>query len=209
MLLKKKWKVPLAGRVLAEVAMVVAGVCLAAHLTSGHVSAAGEGNEKVSVVVVGHGGVPKDYPRLKELFDLHDKGGEEFEKLEHEVTYWPRTQENDAYWAGFMRVVESMRQKGTFHSVHAAFNEMCAPTIPEALAEARESNPDTIVVVTTMLTPGGGHSEKDIPAAVEDFKKTNPDVKVVYAWPFDVGDVSSLLAEQAVKFAADYQETIR
>lgn len=203
MLRQKQSSIMLAGRIGAEVAVVVAGIFLAAHMTNARVAAADGGNGKVSLVIAGHGGAPKDYPRLKEFFALHDKGGEEFEKLEDEVTHWPRTEENDAYWAGFMRIVDTVKESGKFHSVHAAFNEMCAPTIPEALEAARKTDPDTIVLITTMLTPGGGHSEKDIPAAVEAFKTKHPGTKVVYAWPFDVGDIASLLIEQAAKFASN------
>ncbi len=172
--------------------------------------------KKTSVIIVGHGSLPNDFPKIKEYFEAINKHGhghghghshgdntdEAFAALEHALIYWPRTEQNDKYWAGFMKIVKAVEQSDTYHSVHHAFNEFCAPTITEALAEAVKTEPNTIILTSIMMTPGGGHSEKDIPVAIEAFKKNNPNVNVniVYAWPYDVNDISGWLITQTNKF---------
>lgn len=156
--------------------------------------------QKTSVIVVGHGAPAKDFPKLKEYFKLHDSHTLEAEQLEDELIHWSRNEKNDEYWAGFIKVVNEFKKTSSFHSVHYAFNEMCAPTVKEALTEAAKGNPDVIVLTSIMVTPGGGHSEKDIPAAIELFMEEHPNIKVVYAWPYDVSDISNLLLNQVNKF---------
>jgi sirohydrochlorin cobaltochelatase len=158
------------------------------------------GDKKVSLILVGHGGVAKDFPKTREYFRLHAQGGEEFRKIEDELIHWPRNGKNDEYWAGFMKVADELRKANAFHSVHVAFNEMCAPTVEEALEETLKDGPDTIVLTSIMMTPGGVHSERDIPASIEAFKKKNPNIALVYAWPYDVADISSFLISHINKF---------
>lgn len=157
--------------------------------------------EKISVIIVGHGAPAKDFPKLKEYFKMHDHGGAESEKIEEELINWPRTKENDPYWAGFMEVVNNIKKSNKYFSVHHAFNEMCAPTVKQALKESLEGKPDVVIVTSIMVTPGGGHSEKDIPAEIEVFREYYPDTKIIYAWPYDVSDIAGLLTGQINKFA--------
>lgn len=186
----------------------VLAACTAAMLFLPSMAPSGEDTEgtkppNVSLVVVGHGGVPNDYPNLKEFFRLHDKGGDEFEKIEEEMIHWPRTESNDTYWAGFMKVVGEIRNSGKYHSVHPAFNEFCAPTVDEALAAATAMKPDVIIVTSIMLTPGGVHSERDIPASIESFKDENPSIRIIYAWPYDLREVAQFVNAQSAKFIQD------
>ncbi|OGU34827.1 MAG: hypothetical protein A2068_10395 [Ignavibacteria bacterium GWB2_35_6b] len=157
--------------------------------------------EKISVIIVGHGAPAKDFPKLKEYFQLHEHGSAEAEALEEELLNWPRTAENDPYWAGFIEVVNDIKKSGKYFSVHYAFNEMCAPTVKEALKKSLEEKPDVVIVTSIMVTPGGGHSEKDIPAEIEVFREFYPGTKIIYAWPYDVSDISGLLMTQVNKFA--------
>jgi sirohydrochlorin cobaltochelatase len=117
------------------------------------------------------------------------------------MAHWPRNENNDAYWAGFMKVVKEVEKTNKYSSVHPAFNEMCAPTVDEALNEALKTNPDEILITSIMVTPGGGHSEHDIPKTIEAFKKKNPSIKVVYAWPYDPADISNMLIGQLNKYS--------
>ncbi len=157
--------------------------------------------EKISVVIVGHGAPASDFPKLKEYFKLHDSHTPEAEQIEHELRNWPRNEKNDPYWAGFMKVVEEFKKKyKNFYSVYYAFNEMCGPTVEEALFKASKDKPDLIIVTSIMFTPGGGHSEKDIPAAIEMFIEEHPDIKVVYAWPYSQEAIADFINTQLVKF---------
>jgi len=51
-----------------------------------------------------------------------------------------------------------------------------------------------------MLTQGGDHAERDIPAAISRAAKAFPNASFVYAWPFASGAVVGLRADQARRF---------
>src|SRR4029450_984279 len=78
-----------------------------------------------------------------------------------------------------------------------AYNEFCAPTLEEAAATLVASGARRIAVVPSMLTPGGVHSEIEIPAALDDLRTTHPAVRFDYAWPFDLHAVGRLPAPPA------------
>jgi sirohydrochlorin ferrochelatase len=76
------------------------------------------------------------------------------------------------------------------------FNEFCGPSLDEALASAVERGADRVIVVTPMLTRGGGHAERDIPAGMARARAAFAGVEFVYAWPFDEEAVVRLLADR-------------
>jgi sirohydrochlorin cobaltochelatase len=57
-----------------------------------------------------------------------------------------------------------------------------------------------ITVTTTMFTPGGSHSEVEIPEILEQLRKQYPDIVLRYAWPFDMNLIAVMLATQINKF---------
>ena len=59
---------------------------------------------------------------------------------------------------------------------------------------------EEIVIVPSMFTPGGGHSETDIPETLAALRTTYPEVTFRYAWPFNLGEVASLLVQQLRRF---------
>jgi len=158
----------------------------------------------VVVLLVGHGVPPSDYPRerlaeymrLKTLAEAGDRrAGEQYGRLEREMRRWPRTKENDPYWAGVMELAREIKRAGGFASVKVAFNEFCAPDLEEAFEEVSKLDIDTVVVVPTMIVRGGEHSETEIKEKIDAAKKRHPRLNILYAWPFD-------LAMQAEFFAA-------
>jgi sirohydrochlorin cobaltochelatase len=158
---------------------------------------------KKVVVLVGHGGVPKDLPRawireMKQLFrqaeELGDPGlREQAELLEQRVRSYPRTDATDPYRAGIRALAERLRAHTDWHVV-VAFNEFCAPTIEEAIAQAVADGAARIQVMTTMITPGGSHSEIDIPRALEVARAAHPGVVVDFAWPMDLELLAAMYA---------------
>ncbi len=84
----------------------------------------------------------------------------------------------------------------TGYEVVVGFNEFCGPSVEEALGEAVSKGATEVIVITPMMTPGGEHSEVDIPEAIERVKEKHPDVTFRYAWPFKETAVTSFLAEQ-------------
>ena len=67
-----------------------------------------------------------------------------------------------------------------------AYNEFCGPTLPEAVEELIGKGVEQITVVSTMFTPGGSHSEFEIPEELQELRARHPDVTLNYAWPFDL-----------------------
>jgi sirohydrochlorin cobaltochelatase len=155
-----------------------------------------------AVVLVGHGAVPSDIPRalVQRLRALEaerrrDGGspGAEERELDAKVRAWPRTAQTDPYKAGIDAIAAGLRSR--LGRVVVAFNEFCAPSLDEAVEALAREGVKRIVVVTTMLTPGGVHAEVEIPEAIGALSAGLPDVEIRYAWPFDTDAVAALLAE--------------
>jgi len=165
------------------------------------------------IVLAMHGVPPKDFPRneMVDLFGLqarldHPGGGPEHEELQlrhHELDKrlrsWPRTPENDPYHAASHDLAHHLRAE-TGLQVYVGFNEFCGPSIEEAIDLAVGSGVDRIIALTTMMTSGGDHSEKDIPSALERARLKHHGVEIVYAWPFELPDIAKFLAAHIDRF---------
>ena len=158
-----------------------------------------------AVVLVGHGAPPRDAPgelvsRLKMLEGRRRAQGveatpEELE-LDRKLRSWPRTADNDPYKVGFEQLAAALRSELPGRTLLVAYNEFCAPSLEDAVGSAVDAGVREITVVPSMLTPGGVHSEVEIPEALEALRRRWPDVAIRYAWPFDLGAVARLLASQ-------------
>ncbi len=147
-----------------------------------------------SIVLAMHGVPPKDFPRsdLMELMRLHmamDHGhGHDtnlelqtrHNELEVKIRTWKRTFQNDPFWAASQSLSIALTRK-TGYDVIVGFNEFCGPSVEEALAEAVNKGATEVIVITPMMTPGGEHSEVDIPEAIERAKEKHPNVTFSYA----------------------------
>jgi sirohydrochlorin cobaltochelatase len=165
------------------------------------------------IVLAMHGVPPADFPRpeLSKFFTLHsrfehaspslDPAWTRYAELEKKLRDWPRTKDNDAYHAASYELAREL-SAATGCEVVVGFNEFCAPTLDEALDRAVASGGSTVLVVTPMMTPGGEHSEQDIPAAVSRAKERHPGRRIVYAWPFPIADVAAFLAGQVRQFSS-------
>ena len=160
--------------------------------------------EKV-VILVGHGGVPSDFPResvtrLKALEGRRRAAGsamsEEERALDAQIRGWPRTPESDPYREGLSRLAAALAPKLDGAELAVAYNEFCGPSLEEAVARAVESGAREITVVPSMLTPGGVHSEVEIPETLEALRAAFPGTVLRYAWPFDMDRVGDMLAAQ-------------
>lgn len=162
------------------------------------------------VILVGHGGIPKDCPqelvtRLKRLEAQRRAAkmpptAEEIE-LDRRIRRWPRTAESEPYQAGLEKVAKQLYAQLDGVLFGIAYNEFCAPTLEEAVEDLVKRGATEIVVTTTMFTPGGSHSEIEIPEILDHLRSRHPDVTLRYAWPFDLQQVASTLAEQLRRFA--------
>ncbi len=157
------------------------------------------------VVLVGHGGIPKDCPqelvtRLKRLEAQRraanqPPSAEEIE-LDRRIRRWPRTAETDPYQSGLEAVAAALQPHLDGALFAVAYNEFCAPTLEESVEELVGKGATKITVTTTMFTPGGSHSEVEIPEILDRLRPQYPGVELCYAWPFDLNLVARTLADQ-------------
>lgn len=163
---------------------------------------------KKVVVLAAHGAPPRDFPKEKlvEFFGLHFRleamagpgrppAEKRFRELERELRDWPRTAENDPFFAASMELARLLAQESG-REVVVGFNEFCRPDLDEAFEKAVAGGAGHIVVVTPMMTPGGEHAERDIPAAIKRASERWPGVRIDYLWPFDQAEVAGFLAGQ-------------
>jgi len=161
------------------------------------------------VILVGHGGIPKDCPqelvmRLKRLEAQRraakmQPSPEEIE-LDTKIRRWPRTAETEPYKTGLEKVAASLRAQLDGALFAVAYNEFCAPTLEESVEELIKKGATHITVTTTMFTPGGSHSEVEIPEILDRLRKQYPNIMLRYAWPFDMDLIAAMLATQIKQF---------
>ena len=162
-----------------------------------------------AVVLVGHGGVPTDAPRtlVTELRRLEAarraQGGEPSARereLERALREWPRSPENDPYQAGLTALATVLAPRLHPLPLAIAYNEFCAPSVAEAIDALVAQGCERLVLLTTMVTPGGSHAERDIPEHAEAARRRHPCLDVTYAWPFDLGSVATLFEIQLRRY---------
>jgi sirohydrochlorin cobaltochelatase len=120
-----------------------------------------------------------------------------YRNLDARIRAWPRTVQNDPFWAGSQELAEHLRT-ATGSEVIVGFNEFCAPTLDDALDQAAKQS-DKVFVLTPMMTRGGEHSEVEIPDSVKRAQERHPNVAFKYAWPLDISAIARFLAEQIAR----------
>ncbi len=162
-----------------------------------------------AVVLVGHGSAPRDMPRalvqrLKALEAqrraARARATDEEIELEHRIRSWPRSIATDPYMAGIEAIAGKLRAKMSGVTVVVAYNELCAPSIEDAVAALVAAGHGKVTLVTTMPTPGGAHSEIDIPEAVAALSARYPEARIRFAWPFDLDAFAEMLAAQVARW---------
>lgn len=115
-------------------------------------------------------------------------------ELDAKIRQWPRHAGNDPYKAGLERLAAVLRPMVRTELFAIGYNEFCRPSIAEAIDEVIRQGASRVLIVPSMLTPGGSHSEHDIPLALDAVRRAHPDVVLEYVWPFDLAQVAALLA---------------
>jgi sirohydrochlorin cobaltochelatase len=170
--------------------------------------------ERLGVVLIGHGAPATDCPPqlVGELMSLEwrasgpahgtpEPAGRAAE-LDAAIRNWPRRPDNDPYKAGLERLADALRPLAPTTLLAVGYNEFCRPTIAEAIDGVIRQGATRVLVLPSMLTPGGIHSERDIPLALEAVRRSHPRVAIEYLWPFNVEDVAALLAAHVRRAAA-------
>ena len=162
-----------------------------------------------AVILVGHGGLPKDCPRgiiqqFKQMERERKTSGQpataQEQDLEKSIREWPRTPENDPYKAGMEQLAERLEPLLEGAPLVLAYNEFCAPTVEDAVADLANRGVTLMIVVPTMLTPGGSHSEIEIPEILDGLRVRHPTLDIRYAWPTDLNLLAGMLANHLKKF---------
>jgi sirohydrochlorin cobaltochelatase len=73
--------------------------------------------------------------------------------------------------------------------------------LEDSVKELIKKGATHITVTTTMFTPGGSHSEVEIPEILDHLRLLYPRVELRYAWPFDLNLVANTLTEQVKRFS--------
>jgi sirohydrochlorin cobaltochelatase len=167
---------------------------------------------KAVIVLAMHGSPPLDFPKaeMAEFMGLHAGLGRvagaaasgqrvRYDQLEAKMRSWPRTGQNDPFYAGSQELAKHLRQESGLEVI-VGFNEFCAPTLDEALERAAAREAGKIIVITPMMTRGGEHSAVDIPEAIRRAQQKFPRQKIIYAWPFETEDIARFLASQVTRF---------
>lgn len=168
-----------------------------------------DGPVRSAVVLVGHGGVPRDYPRerLMQLRGLEarrratgNSPSPQEVALETELRRWPRTPASDPYQAGLESLARHLRPLLAPAHLVLAYNEFCAPTVGEAVCALAAEGMTDIVAVPSMLTPGGVHAEVEIPEVIHQLQIDLPHLSVRYAWPFAPERLASFFVDHLRQF---------
>lgn len=167
---------------------------------------------KTVILLAMHGVPPNDFPgpELREFFELHGRLEmapdvstrtlrRRYEELEEKIRRWPRTPANDPYHAASYELADAVRLE-TGLDVAVGFNEFCAPRLDEALEKALEDGAAKLVVVSTMLTRGGEHAEREIAQTVALARQAHPGAEILYAWPFETDGIARFLAGHIRRF---------
>ena len=170
-------------------------------------------DSSLGVVLIGHGAPATDCPPrlIGELMGLewgdsaagHSDGSltGRAAQLDAQIRNWPRRPDNDPYQAGLERLAQALRPLLPTSRFAIGYNEFCRPSIAEAIEQVIAQGATRILVLPTMLTPGGVHSEVDIPRALEAVRRAHPDRTIEYLWPYDLQQVAGLLASHVERAA--------
>ena len=160
-------------------------------------------SNKRAIILVGHGGLPSDIPSeiVEKFMRLHKarvktegEATRQEVELDNTIRRWRRTPETDPYQSGLEELASRMEKFLNKFIVKTAYNEFCYPTIEESVGELVEGNVSKIILVTTMITRGGSHSEQEIPQELEVLREKFKDIDIQYAWPFDMDAFALFLA---------------
>lgn len=169
---------------------------------------------RLGVVLIGHGAPATDCPPqlVGELMSLEwrqaavppngsapHRAEERAAELDASIRNWPRHPGNDPYRTGLERLAETLRPLLPTDRLAVGYNEFCRPSIAEAVEGVVRDGATRVLVIPSMLTPGGVHAERDIPQALEALRRAHPQVAIEYVWPFDLGQVAALLASHVAR----------
>ena len=167
-------------------------------------------DKKLGVILIRHGGLPSDIPKeiVEDFMKVHKQrvrtGGPitlKEKELDKVIRFWTRSPETDPYKYGLEKLAAKLAPRMEGYTLMTAYNEFCYPSIEQAADVLAEKRITDVILVTTMITPGGSHSEREIPEEVEALRLKYPNINFQYAWPYDLDIFSSLLSDHINNFS--------
>ena len=165
---------------------------------------------KQAVILIGHGGLPTDIPKelVEDFMKVHKQRvrmktpiTSKEKDLESIIRNWERTPESDPYKSGLEKLAAHLAPRLEDYILKTAYNEFCFPSIEQAADQLAEENVTEVILITTMITPGGSHSEIEIPEEVDALRLKYPNMNFQYAWPYDLDIFSNLLSDHIINFS--------
>ena len=165
---------------------------------------------KQAVILIGHGGLPSDIPKevVEDFMKIHKQRirtgtpiTPKEKDLETIIGNWERTPESDPYKSGLENLASHLAPRLDGYILKTAYNEFCFPSIEQAADQLAEENVTKVILITTMITPGGSHSEEEIPEEVEALRQKHTKIDFQYAWPYDLDVFSNLLSDHIINFS--------
>ena len=121
-------------------------------------------------------------------------------ELDRQIREWTPTPDSDPYQAGLLALTGKLAPVLKGVRLLVAYNEFCAPDLPQAVEKLIAEGVNAITVVPTMMTPGGSHSEVEIPEIMDSLRARHPEIHLNYAWPFDLDKLSEMLVAHLNQF---------
>jgi len=156
-----------------------------------------------AIILVGHGAPASDTPNdlITELKRLQvQRHQQEMLKimpreaaLDKLIRERARTLETDPYKFGLERLAKKLTQKLGKQRLIVAYNEFCSPSVEEAINRLVADGAKHIVLMPTMFTPGGAHSEIEIPEIIEKMCEQHCGITLEYAWPVDLDHLANFI----------------
>jgi sirohydrochlorin cobaltochelatase len=120
--------------------------------------------------------------------------------LDDDIRNWPRTPLSDPYQAGLEKLAEHLRPRLGVCRLELAYNEFCAPSLEVVVGNLAAGGFSDLEVVSSMFTPGGNHSEIEIPETLDLLRRKHPSVRLRYHWPYDLHRVSDVILDKVRPF---------
>lgn len=127
--------------------------------------------------------------------DLFGRALRERRDLDRKVRTWPRSPLNDPWKAGIDALARRLGPVRSTTPLKVADDEFCAPSLRHAVVQAVEEGATDIVIVPSRFTPGGSHSEVEIPDEIRKLRSEHPAIEFRQAWAFDRDPPARLIAD--------------
>ena len=166
----------------------------------------------IIIVIAMQGTPPRDFPssEVAELFTLHtqlehtynskpEPLKRRYTELDKKIRNWPRTEHSDPIVATSHNLSVFIKQV-TGYEVIVAFSEYISPSVGEALDLAIRKGADKVIVTSTIMACTGADSEMEIAIAIERAQARHIGIPIVYAWPFEISEVTRFLTAHLSRF---------